>query len=225
MKILILDFDKTFLNKHCRGRPMSTPLSKAIDTTEEFGGSVRKAQTHFKTHPARHVFVCSTRMKRGFENSIQNPTHFVETQDPITPQNIGAYKHALRKLSNHYEHIFINTRGLESEIKGYLATKGLERYFKDIFGAKDMKQVMELDWPRHKTSVLLTLKDIYNLGFPDVHFFDDSPKNIGAAQKEGFQNAVLATVSGVPLLEEILKLFDEDYFYTERQVTRPMMRK
>ena len=119
-------------------------------------------------------------------------------------------KEIMNKIINNGYNMYINTRGVVSDIKHILTNVGLDIMIKEIKGSKNVDNInvplsnqeitlynlyninnINIFWAVKKVIHLNQIKEQENISNNNILFFDDSILNINTAKLNGYNNSFL----------------------------------
>lgn len=104
--------------------------------------------------------------------------------------------------------LYIVTRGMQEKVKEYLKSRGMLKYFKNVYGARSEKEVQQHNWEKIKVMYLNQILKEENIDKNHLYFYDDTKVNITEALKNGYINSFMAETPGVLLLDELNTYFN-----------------
>jgi len=115
-------------------------------------------------------------------------------------------------LVGHPSKIYINSRGIASNVSQFLRDTGLYQYVDGIYAANydgkqyhdenlkitTMFQLEDSRWNHIKSLYLKEIQKKENVDFNHIYFFDDSTENISTAIHNGFKNSFVVNSNMYP---------------------------
>ncbi len=133
------------------------------------------------------------------------------TLPKLSPGDVSQYNDLLKKIKGKFQHIFINTRGIQADIPTYFKNNGVDAtLITQVYGAANDAEIAKTcdtaGWAQKKLDNLNTIASTYKISKENVYFFDDTKANIDKALTQ-FRNSILVTQPGIPLLTSILSKY------------------
>jgi FMN phosphatase YigB (HAD superfamily) len=103
--------------------------------------------------------------------------------------HLAKTKTLLKGYVDHGWKIYVNTRGIKSDIVAYLKSVNLYKYIRKVYGAATIEDLAREDWPMRKVRVLDKISSFNSVSKGDIFFYDDTPENIAMARQYGYKNS------------------------------------